>query len=134
MPSGATATPSVRTRPPSQSFSSLAPGGTIGSPAAAAPKKAVRAAATMLISGASVVRRVRMRVPPSRGGAQRLGQALPLAPEAGAVEHFRVEHAGGPAALGQREHAAAHGPADVAEQLAGVPDAVRGEQDVVELA
>jgi hypothetical protein len=33
MPSGATATPSVRTKPPSKTVSSFAPGGTMGSAA-----------------------------------------------------------------------------------------------------
>src|SRR3954453_11780124 len=63
-----------------------------------------------------------------------LRQSLPLLAEAGAIEDLRVEHALRSPADRQIEHAAADHPADVAEELAGVGNAVRGQDDVVQRA
>ena len=66
--------------------------------------------------------------------SQRGSEPVPLREEPGAVEDFGIHDAVRPLAEREVEHAPADGPADVAEQLVGPGDAVRGEQHVVELA
>ena len=59
---------------------------------------------------------------------------LPLGLEAGPIEHRGIDDSLGLSPQRQVEHALAHRPADVAKQLVGPGDAVRRQQNVVQLA
>ena len=110
MPSGATATPSVSTRPPSKIFSSLASGETTGSasanPADNDKNKHGR-------ESASVTPRV----------CESEYNSFPLGLKRRAVEHFWIHDAARHAALRQVDHSLADRPADVAKQLVRPGDA-----------
>ena len=59
--------------------------------------------------------------------------AVPFGGEAFAVEKLGIEDTAGAASLGEIEHALTGGAADVAKELVRPGDAVRREDDVVEI-